>query len=82
MLKFHLKLAFRPFMYENSAFLFCESSEAHFYSPLQQDQKMFQRKDSTGHECVKTVPLWDEATARVYSFLNLILFSYDIVNSC
>ncbi|OWK58884.1 intermembrane lipid transfer protein VPS13C isoform X1 [Lonchura striata] len=29
-----------------------------------QDQKMFQRKDSTGHECVKTVPLWDEATAR------------------
>lgn len=29
-----------------------------------QDQKMFQRKDSTGHECVKTVQLWDEATAR------------------
>uniref|UniRef100_A0A8C3RCT7 Vacuolar protein sorting 13 homolog C n=1 Tax=Cyanoderma ruficeps TaxID=181631 RepID=A0A8C3RCT7_9PASS len=32
------------------------------------DQKMFQRRDSTGHECVKTVQLWDEATARVYSF--------------
>ncbi|NWX64348.1 VP13C protein, partial [Promerops cafer] len=28
------------------------------------DQKMFQRKDSTGHECVKTVQLQDEATAR------------------
>lgn len=29
---------------------------------------MFQRKDSTGHECIKTVQLQDEATARVYSF--------------
>lgn len=29
-----------------------------------EEQKMFQRKDSTGHECVKNVQLWDEATAR------------------
>nr|XP_054497888.1 intermembrane lipid transfer protein VPS13C isoform X1 [Agelaius phoeniceus] len=29
-----------------------------------EEQKMFQRKDSAGHECVKNVQLWDEATAR------------------
>ncbi|NWR61722.1 VP13C protein, partial [Bucorvus abyssinicus] len=28
------------------------------------DQRMFQRKDSTGHECVKTVQFQDETTAR------------------
>ncbi|XP_010138739.1 PREDICTED: vacuolar protein sorting-associated protein 13C, partial [Buceros rhinoceros silvestris] len=28
------------------------------------DQSMFQRKDSTGHECVKTVQFQDETTAR------------------
>ncbi|XP_030353543.1 vacuolar protein sorting-associated protein 13C isoform X2 [Strigops habroptila] len=28
------------------------------------DQKLFQRKDSTGQECVKTVQLQDETTAR------------------
>uniref|UniRef100_A0A674GCF0 Vacuolar protein sorting 13 homolog C n=1 Tax=Taeniopygia guttata TaxID=59729 RepID=A0A674GCF0_TAEGU len=58
------------------------SYEANIVKITVLDQKMFQRRDSTGHECVKTVPLWDEATARVYSFFNLILFSYDIVNSC
>ncbi|XP_032555500.1 vacuolar protein sorting-associated protein 13C isoform X1 [Chiroxiphia lanceolata] len=29
-----------------------------------QDQRMFHRKDSTGHECVKAVQLQDETTAR------------------
>ncbi|XP_058667729.1 intermembrane lipid transfer protein VPS13C [Ammospiza caudacuta] len=29
-----------------------------------EEQNMFQRKDSAGYECVKTVQLWDEATAR------------------
>lgn len=37
---------------------------------------MFQRKDSTGHECVKTVQLWDEATARVYSLFFYISSSF------
>uniref|UniRef100_A0A8B9G2X3 Vacuolar protein sorting 13 homolog C n=1 Tax=Amazona collaria TaxID=241587 RepID=A0A8B9G2X3_9PSIT len=32
------------------------------------DQKMFQRKDGTGQECVKTVQLQDETTARVSLF--------------
>ncbi|XP_074405827.1 intermembrane lipid transfer protein VPS13C isoform X1 [Zonotrichia albicollis] len=29
-----------------------------------EEQNMFQRKDSAGYECAKTVQLWDEATAR------------------
>lgn len=37
---------------------------------------MFQRKDSTGHECVKTVQFWDEATARVYSLFFYISSSF------
>uniref|UniRef100_A0A803VSL0 Vacuolar protein sorting 13 homolog C n=1 Tax=Ficedula albicollis TaxID=59894 RepID=A0A803VSL0_FICAL len=44
------------------------SYEANILKITVLDQKMFQRKDSTGHECVKTVQLQDEATARVYSF--------------
>uniref|UniRef100_A0A8C3EP99 Vacuolar protein sorting 13 homolog C n=1 Tax=Corvus moneduloides TaxID=1196302 RepID=A0A8C3EP99_CORMO len=44
------------------------SYEANILKITVLDQKMFQRKDSTGHECVKTVQLWDEATARVYIF--------------
>uniref|UniRef100_A0A8U8BXJ8 Uncharacterized protein n=1 Tax=Geospiza parvula TaxID=87175 RepID=A0A8U8BXJ8_GEOPR len=48
------------------------SYEANILKITVWEQKMFQRKDSTGHECVKTVQLWDEATARVYSFFFLI----------
>lgn len=40
------------------------SYEANILKIAVWDQKMFQRKDSTGHECVKTVQLQDEATAR------------------
>ncbi|KAM7010642.1 intermembrane lipid transfer protein VPS13C [Passerculus sandwichensis] len=29
-----------------------------------EEQNMFQRKDNAGYACVKTVQLWDEATAR------------------
>uniref|UniRef100_A0A672UQW1 Vacuolar protein sorting 13 homolog C n=1 Tax=Strigops habroptila TaxID=2489341 RepID=A0A672UQW1_STRHB len=45
------------------------------------DQKLFQRKDSTGQECVKTVQLQDETTARVFLFF-FIFFPVDIVTSC
>lgn len=37
---------------------------------------MFQRKDSTGHESIKTVQLQDETTARVYSFFFFLLSSF------
>ncbi|KAF4791630.1 vacuolar protein sorting 13 C [Turdus rufiventris] len=40
------------------------SYEANILKITVLDQKMFPRKDSTGHECVKTVQLQDEATAR------------------
>ncbi|NXA90416.1 VP13C protein, partial [Melanocharis versteri] len=40
------------------------SYEANILKITVLDQKVFQRKDSTGHECVKTVQLQDEATAR------------------
>uniref|UniRef100_A0A8C3VAB0 Vacuolar protein sorting 13 homolog C n=1 Tax=Catharus ustulatus TaxID=91951 RepID=A0A8C3VAB0_CATUS len=52
------------------------SYEANILKITVLDQKMFPRKDSTGHECVKTVQLQDEATARVcyfcYNYCNLI----------
>ncbi|KAM6119483.1 intermembrane lipid transfer protein VPS13C [Pterocles gutturalis] len=40
------------------------SYEANFLKITVWDQRMFQRKDGTGHECVKTVQLQDETTAR------------------
>uniref|UniRef100_A0A8C0B7N1 Vacuolar protein sorting 13 homolog C n=1 Tax=Buteo japonicus TaxID=224669 RepID=A0A8C0B7N1_9AVES len=46
----------------------CPSYEANVLKITVLDQRMFQRKDSTGHECIKTVQLQDETTARVYSF--------------
>ncbi|XP_051484024.1 intermembrane lipid transfer protein VPS13C isoform X2 [Apus apus] len=42
----------------------CPSYEANVLKITALDQKMFQRKDSTGHECVRTVQLQDETTAR------------------
>ncbi|XP_040456276.1 vacuolar protein sorting-associated protein 13C isoform X2 [Falco naumanni] len=42
----------------------CPSYEANVLKITVLDQRVFQRKDSTGHECVKTVQLQDEATAR------------------
>uniref|UniRef100_A0A663E1W2 Vacuolar protein sorting 13 homolog C n=1 Tax=Aquila chrysaetos chrysaetos TaxID=223781 RepID=A0A663E1W2_AQUCH len=62
----------------------CPSYEANVLKITVLDQRMFQRKDSTGHECVKTVQLQDETTARVYSFFffSCFFFPYDIVNSC
>ncbi|NXF54035.1 VP13C protein, partial [Oceanites oceanicus] len=42
----------------------CPSYEANVLKITVLDQRMFQRKDSTGHECVKTVQLQDETTAR------------------
>ncbi|NXH49725.1 VP13C protein, partial [Dicaeum eximium] len=40
------------------------SYEANILKICVLDQKIFQRRDSMGHECVKTVQLRDEATAR------------------
>uniref|UniRef100_A0A8B9DM08 Vacuolar protein sorting 13 homolog C n=1 Tax=Anser cygnoides TaxID=8845 RepID=A0A8B9DM08_ANSCY len=45
------------------------------------DQRMFHRKDSVGHECVKAIQLQDESTAKVSSFF-CFLSPYDIVSSC
>ncbi|KAM9640422.1 intermembrane lipid transfer protein VPS13C isoform 2-T2 [Morphnus guianensis] len=42
----------------------CPSYEANVLKITVLDQRMFQRKDRTGHECVKTVQLQDETTAR------------------
>ncbi|NXY42256.1 VP13C protein, partial [Ceuthmochares aereus] len=42
----------------------CPSHEANVLKLTVLEQRMFQRKDSTGHECVKAVKLWDEAAAR------------------
>ncbi|KAM6308390.1 intermembrane lipid transfer protein VPS13C isoform 2-T2 [Aegotheles albertisi] len=42
----------------------CPSYEANVLKITVLDQRMFQRKDSTGHECVKAVQLQDEPTAR------------------
>uniref|UniRef100_A0A8C3CWI1 Vacuolar protein sorting 13 homolog C n=1 Tax=Cairina moschata TaxID=8855 RepID=A0A8C3CWI1_CAIMO len=38
------------------------------------DQRIFHRKDSGGHECVKAIQLQDVSTARVYSFLFFFFF--------
>uniref|UniRef100_A0A663ML93 Vacuolar protein sorting 13 homolog C n=1 Tax=Athene cunicularia TaxID=194338 RepID=A0A663ML93_ATHCN len=43
----------------------CPSYEANVLKITVLDQRMFQRKDNTGHECIKTVQLQDETTARV-----------------
>ncbi|KAF1520163.1 Vacuolar protein sorting-associated protein 13C, partial [Eudyptes sclateri] len=45
-------------------FTCCPSYEANVLKITFLDQRMFQRKDSTGYECVKTVQLQDETTAR------------------
>ncbi|KFZ60287.1 Vacuolar protein sorting-associated protein 13C, partial [Podiceps cristatus] len=45
-------------------FTCCPSYEANVLKITVLDQRVFQRKDSTGHECVKTVQLQDETTAR------------------
>ncbi|NXY80813.1 VP13C protein, partial [Alcedo cyanopectus] len=45
-------------------FTCCPSYEANVLKLTVLDQRMFQRKDSTGHECVKRVQLQDETTAR------------------
>ncbi|XP_055662929.1 intermembrane lipid transfer protein VPS13C isoform X2 [Falco peregrinus] len=42
----------------------CPSYEANVLKITVLDQRVFQRKDGTGRECVKTVQLQDEATAR------------------
>ncbi|XP_075288131.1 intermembrane lipid transfer protein VPS13C isoform X2 [Opisthocomus hoazin] len=42
----------------------CPSYEANVLKITVLDQKMFQRKDSAGHECVKIVQLQDETAAR------------------
>ncbi|XP_062482305.1 intermembrane lipid transfer protein VPS13C isoform X1 [Pezoporus occidentalis] len=42
----------------------CPCYEANVLKITVLDQKMFQRKDGTGQECVKTVQLQDETTAR------------------
>ncbi|KFP20127.1 Vacuolar protein sorting-associated protein 13C, partial [Egretta garzetta] len=42
----------------------CPSNEANVLKISVLDQRMFQRKDDTGHEYVKTVQLQDETTAR------------------
>ncbi|KAM6058763.1 intermembrane lipid transfer protein VPS13C isoform 2-T2 [Chlamydotis macqueenii] len=42
----------------------CPSYEANVLKITVLDQRMFQRKDSTGHECVRTVQLQDETAAR------------------
>ncbi|KFO74137.1 Vacuolar protein sorting-associated protein 13C, partial [Cuculus canorus] len=42
----------------------CPSYEANVVKLTVLEQRMFQRKDSTGHECVKAVKLRDEAAAR------------------
>lgn len=75
MLKYSLELMFKPFKYLILHFCFVSHlNEVRFSSPLPQDQSMFQRKDSTGHECVKRVQFQDETTARVYIFLFLSSF--------
>ncbi|KFP74234.1 Vacuolar protein sorting-associated protein 13C, partial [Acanthisitta chloris] len=45
-------------------FTCCPSYEGNTLKITVLDQRMFQRKDSTGHGCVKTVQLQDETTAR------------------
>uniref|UniRef100_A0A6G1RFM0 Vacuolar protein sorting 13 homolog C n=1 Tax=Hypotaenidia okinawae TaxID=2861861 RepID=A0A6G1RFM0_9GRUI len=45
-------------------FMCCPSFEANVLKLTVLDQGIFQRKDSRGHECVKTVQLPDETTAR------------------
>ncbi|CAM9405577.1 unnamed protein product [Bubo scandiacus] len=42
----------------------CPSYEANVLKITVLDQRMFQRKDITGHECIKAVQLQDETTAR------------------
>ncbi|OXB82051.1 UNVERIFIED_CONTAM: hypothetical protein H355_004134 [Colinus virginianus] len=42
----------------------CPTCEGNILKLTVLDQRMFQRKDSIGHECVKAVQLRDEATAR------------------
>ncbi|XP_032846095.2 vacuolar protein sorting-associated protein 13C isoform X3 [Tyto alba] len=42
----------------------CPSYEANVLKITVLDQRMFQRKDVTGHECIKAVQLRDETTAR------------------
>ncbi|XP_014800034.1 PREDICTED: vacuolar protein sorting-associated protein 13C isoform X2 [Calidris pugnax] len=42
----------------------CPSYEGNVLKITGLDQRMFQRRDSTGHECVRTVQLQDETTAR------------------
>ncbi|KFO96709.1 Vacuolar protein sorting-associated protein 13C, partial [Calypte anna] len=45
-------------------FTHCPSYEANVLKLTVLDQRMFQKKDSTGHECVRTVQLHDETAAR------------------
>uniref|UniRef100_A0A8B9MDD9 Vacuolar protein sorting 13 homolog C n=1 Tax=Accipiter nisus TaxID=211598 RepID=A0A8B9MDD9_9AVES len=56
----------------------CPSYEANVLKITVLDQRMFQRKDSTGHESIKTVQLQDETTARVYSFF----FFFHLLSLC
>ncbi|XP_065589593.1 intermembrane lipid transfer protein VPS13C [Cyrtonyx montezumae] len=45
-------------------FMCCPTCEGNVLKLTVLDQRMFQRKDNIGHECVKAVQLQDEATAR------------------
>ncbi|NXX88954.1 VP13C protein, partial [Centropus bengalensis] len=50
--------------YSFEDFTRCPSYEANVLKLTVLDQRMFQRKDSTGHERIKTVKLQDESAAR------------------